>query len=295
MQLTMESDSPLRPLAAFHHVVSEGSFTNAAAVLGVSQPAVSQQIRELETILGVQLFRRTGRGVEPTNAGRQLASSTRSHIEAIRHSLGAIRARAQDHHVEVRVNSMFATTWLVPRLARFLSANPDIEIDLTSSYWIYPTDPIHTAVQIDFGPVPDGAEPIGGDETVVAVATPSLADRIRSVDDLSRHPLLDIRGGDGWTEFFAATATTPPQTRVHTSMTYLHTLALARGGVGLALAHSFLVMDDLRRNTLAVVPVGAMAAREQYYLIAPRADRATSAAEVFLAWLCRELANPTEV
>ncbi|MXW62987.1 MAG: LysR family transcriptional regulator [Acidimicrobiaceae bacterium] len=291
----MDPHPPLRLLHAFHCVVSEGSFTNASTALGVSQPAVSQQIRELETICGVQLFRRTGRGVEPTNAGRQLASSTRSHIEAIQHSLGAIRARAKDHHVEVRVNSMFATTWLIPRLASFLTANPDIEIDLTSSYWVYPTDPIHTAVQIDFGPVPSGAEPIGGDEIVLAVATPSLADRIRSTDDLSKHPLLDIRGGDGWAEFFAATAAPPPKTRVHTSMTYLHTLALARRGLGVALAHRFLATDDLRHSTLAVVPVGTVPAREQYYLIAPRSDRATSAAELFTTWLRREIARPGEV
>lgn len=288
----MVAKPPLRLLQTFHQVAGAGSFTDAASDLGITQPAVSQQIRELESILGVELFRRTGRGVEPTNAGQQLAESTRAHIDAIEHSLRTIRARSEDNHVEVRVNSTFATTWLVPRLPRFLNANPVVEIDLTSSYWTHPTDPIHTAVQIDFGPVPDGAEPIGGDEVVVAVAAPAVARRIRSAHDLGGHKLLDIRGGDGWSQFFAATGIRAPKMRVHTSMTYLHTLALARAGLGLALAHRFLAQDDVARGTLAVPPLGQAAAREQYYLIPPRPDRATTAAVLFTAWLRRELETP---
>ena len=112
--------------------MDSGSFTEAAEVLRVSQPAVIHQIRELETVLGVELFRRTGRGVAPTTAGEQLASSTRDHLGAIERSLGAIRARTLDHHVEVRVNSTFATTWLVPRLPHFLATHEGVEIDLSS-------------------------------------------------------------------------------------------------------------------------------------------------------------------
>ncbi|MEM7272008.1 MAG: LysR family transcriptional regulator [Actinomycetota bacterium] len=288
----MEANPPLRLLQTFHRVAAAGSFTGAAVDLGITQPAVSQQIRELETILGVELFRRTGRGVEPTSAGRQLVGTTGTHIAAIERSLGAIRARAQDHHVEVRANSTFATTWLVPRLPGFLRAHPEVEVDLTSSYWNYPIDPVHAAVQIDFGPVRQEAEPIGGDEVVLAVASPRVARGIRSAEDLGANVLLDIRGGDGWTEFGAATGISVASSRVHTSMTYLHTLALARAGVGIALAHRFLAADDLHAGTLAVVPIGQAAAREQYQLVPPRPDRTTSAAHLFLAWLRGELAAP---
>src|ERR671916_1618300 len=61
-----------RQLAAFCEVVAQGSFSRAAARLGVSQPAVSLQIRSLEERLGTQLLDRSGRRVEPTDAGRAL-------------------------------------------------------------------------------------------------------------------------------------------------------------------------------------------------------------------------------
>ena len=280
---------PLRLLQVFHCVVQEGSFTGAAAALGITQPAVSQQIRELETVIGVELFRRTGRGVQPTTAGEHLEQGTGKHVEAIERGVATIGARTQPHHVEIRVNATFATAWLLPRLPSFLSKNPVIELDLTSSYWAHTADPVHTAVHIDFGPPPTQAEPIGGQETVVAVARPDIARQIRTIPDLANHPLLDIRGGDGWNEFLTAIGATTPQTRTHTSMTYLHTLALASSGLGVALAHSFIITDALHDGDLAIVELGTVTAREQYYLITPRPDRATPAAQQFIDWLRAEL------
>src|ERR671920_2305537 len=61
-----------RQLAAFCAVVERASFSQAAEHLGVTQPAVSLQIRSLEKRLGVQLLDRSGRRVEPTDAGRRL-------------------------------------------------------------------------------------------------------------------------------------------------------------------------------------------------------------------------------
>ena len=101
--------------------------------------------------------------------------------------------------------------------------------------------------------------------------------------------LLDIRGGDGWAELFLGAGITPPTTQVHTSMTCLYTLELARAGVSIALAHKYLVADDVRRGDLAAVAVGEVPAREQYYLVTPSPDRATTAALGFTRWLQAEL------
>ena len=62
-----------RQLAAFCIVVERRSFSQAAEQLGVTQPAVSLQIRSLEKRLGLQLLDRSGRGVEPNTAGRRLS------------------------------------------------------------------------------------------------------------------------------------------------------------------------------------------------------------------------------
>src|SRR3954469_18805403 len=77
-------------LIAFLAVAREQSFTRAAAKLGVSQPALSQTIRELEARLGVRLLTRTTRSVSPTGAGQHLLETRGPHFEAMEAELASL-------------------------------------------------------------------------------------------------------------------------------------------------------------------------------------------------------------
>jgi DNA-binding transcriptional LysR family regulator len=123
-------------LVAFLAVAEQRSFTRAAAALGVSQSALSQTIRGLETRLGVRLLSRTTRSVAPTEAGERLlrtASPRIGEIDAELNALakfrekaaGAIRITAHDHAVR---------TILWPVLQRLLPNYPDIKVETIIDY-----------------------------------------------------------------------------------------------------------------------------------------------------------------
>jgi DNA-binding transcriptional LysR family regulator len=113
----------------------QGSFTAAAARLGVSKAAMSQRIAELERAAGVPLVRRTTRSVRLTEAGERLVDGTRGAFEQIAHSFAGVRDLAAAPHGLLRVTApvAFARQQLVPRLPEFLRAYPDVRLELDLS------------------------------------------------------------------------------------------------------------------------------------------------------------------
>jgi DNA-binding transcriptional LysR family regulator len=126
----------LDDLVALVAVARERSFTKAAAKLGVSQSALSQTIRQLETRLGIRLLTRTTRSVGLTEAGERLLHTVAPRLEEIEAGLaavselrdkpaGTIRITAGDHAIR-------SILW--PKLEKFLPRYPDIKVELVSDY-----------------------------------------------------------------------------------------------------------------------------------------------------------------
>ena len=121
-------------LAAFAAVVREGSFTRAAAQIGVSQSALSHTIRGLEQRLRVKLLNRTTRSVAPTEAGERLyqtVAPSLSDIDAALDSLGELR----DHPagtVRITATQHAAHTLVWPRLEPVLTRYPDIQVEINA-------------------------------------------------------------------------------------------------------------------------------------------------------------------
>ncbi|MBN3807652.1 LysR family transcriptional regulator [Paraburkholderia sp. Ac-20347] len=116
-------------------LAEQGSYTATATQLGVSKAAVSQRITELERIAGVALVQRTTRSVRITEAGQQLVEETRAQFEHIATSFANVREMADDVRGTVRVTApvAFARQQLVPRLAQFARANPEVRVQLELS------------------------------------------------------------------------------------------------------------------------------------------------------------------
>ena len=116
-------------------LAAQGTFTAAAARLGVSKAAVSQRIAELERAAGVVLVQRTTRSVRFTEAGRQLVDDTRQDFERIAASFASVREMADVVRGTVRVTApvAFARQQLVPRLAAFARAFPEVRVQLELS------------------------------------------------------------------------------------------------------------------------------------------------------------------
>ncbi|MFV3371751.1 LysR substrate-binding domain-containing protein [Pseudomonas sp. NY15435] len=123
-------------LIAFVTVAREGSFTKAAAQLGVSQSALSHTIRALETRLGLRLLSRTTRSVSPTEAGERLLQTLAPRFEEIEAELAALSDFRDKPVGNLRITAAehAASTVLWPKLSKVLPDYPDIRVEVSIDY-----------------------------------------------------------------------------------------------------------------------------------------------------------------
>ncbi|ACL62467.1 LysR family transcriptional regulator [Methylobacterium nodulans] len=191
----------LNDLFAFIAVARTGSFTRAAAQLGVSQPALSQTVRGLEARLGVRLLTRTTRSVAPTEAGERLLKAVGprfAEIEAGLAMLAELRGKPAGT-VRITATEHAANTVLWPTLKRVLPEYPDIKVEIAVDYGL--TDIV--AERFDAGVRYGGtvakdmtAVRIGPDVRMAAVAAPAyFAGRSKPErpEDLTIHDCINLR------------------------------------------------------------------------------------------------------
>src|SRR5215470_5825251 len=123
----------LNALRVFESAARHLSFKEAAAELHITQAAVSHQIRSLEEYLGIELFRREGRGVRLTEAGRASLPRLREGFDALAAAVETIRERGAETDLVITAPPVFAARWLMPRLADFSKRAPDIEVRVVGS------------------------------------------------------------------------------------------------------------------------------------------------------------------
>ena len=123
-------------LNAFLAVARERSFTRAAAQLGVSQPALSRTIQNLEARLGLRLLTRNTRSVAPTEAGERLIQAVRPHFDGIEAGLAAVTAMRGKPAGSLRITSVehASDTILAPAVAKLLTDYPNIRVEIINDY-----------------------------------------------------------------------------------------------------------------------------------------------------------------
>ncbi|MBP1805124.1 LysR family transcriptional regulator [Rubellimicrobium aerolatum] len=120
----------LTSLRAFEAAARLGGFSAAARELNVTHAAVAQQVRGLETSLGVTLLERAGRGLALTSEGERLAAALAAGFETIAAAVQEVRAGEDGRPLQVTLTPAFASQWLVPRLGRFWARHPEVPISL---------------------------------------------------------------------------------------------------------------------------------------------------------------------
>lgn len=165
-------------LLAFVTVAREGGFTRAAAVLGVTQSALSQTIRALEARLEIRLLMRTTRSVSPTEAGERLVQAIGHRFEEIESEVDALTAVRDKPAGTVRITSSdhVLRTTILPRLAPVLQAYPDIHMEFDVNYGLRDivADRFDAGVRLGESVHQDMiAMPIGPKLRMAAVASPA--------------------------------------------------------------------------------------------------------------------------
>src|SRR4051812_27207089 len=125
-------NAPLNALRAFEAAARYLSFKKAALELHVTAGAVSHQVKVLEDYLGLPLFRRLTRALELTPEANAMLPKVREGLDNLTEALDRVRRRVATCSLTVVTPPNFAARWLVPRLARFTTAHPNVELHLAS-------------------------------------------------------------------------------------------------------------------------------------------------------------------
>lgn len=191
-------DINLKATEYFEAVARLGTVTKAAHELGVSPSAVSQQIRLLETQFGVMLFRREKRRLVLTLDGDRLFQTTTKAFSAIRNARGAIARQRDVRSLAIRVSPSFGVRWLGPRIAHFVTGNPDwnIRVDATPEFSAFETEAVDLDLRYGHGDWPGLAVKSVMNDLVLPLASPGYLEELRAaasdpVEQLARARLID--------------------------------------------------------------------------------------------------------
>jgi LysR family transcriptional regulator, glycine cleavage system transcriptional activator len=286
---------PLSALRPFEAAARLESFSRAADELHITHGAVSHQVRALEEHLNTPLFARHGKRVTLTAAGRAFAERVRAVLDELAAAAQAVRTR-RDDVLTISVLPSFASRWLMPRLIRFMDANPGVEVNVGASTSLvnFVDDEVDIAIRFGSGPWPPHAcEEFLHDE-YFPVASPKW-----NKGKLPRTPreLLDLRiireDRDYWTLWFEAAGVKvdgplPSKGPLFNDSTYA--LQAAARGEGIALGRRSIVAEDIERGALKRLFDVAIPSRQSYWFVSPRETAEAPNVRAFRDWVKSELA-----
>ncbi|RFB84689.1 LysR family transcriptional regulator [Rhizobium leguminosarum bv. trifolii] len=287
-------------MRVFVEVARLGSFSSAAALLGLTQPAVSYQIRRLEEQFGVSLLRRQHRGVTLTAEGERLLEVAAKAVGDIDALARSFRAEGQRPVVRLRTDYAFSSLWLIPRMDGFRLLHPetDIQIVATQRFSAGFRDEADVAVvfgtRAEFGAIGTLLLP----EKVVPVCTHGCLDRSGPFDDpgqLAKAVLihLDTPMPSPWFDWrsyfseFSVLRDTQAGRGDISFNTYSLVIQAALSGQGVAIGWMGLVDTLLRAHMLVEAGPPLNASDRGYWLVPPRSAGAHS--ESLVAWLVGEV------
>jgi LysR family transcriptional regulator, glycine cleavage system transcriptional activator len=284
---------PLNALKAFEAAARHESFTRAAEELNVTQGAVSQQVKALETTLAVRLFNRERQRLAITAAGREYLGVVRDALDRIALGTQNLVRRQSAGVLTVSTSPDFAAKWLVQRLGRFAESHAgiDLRVSATTHHVDFAREDVDLAVRHGDG------NWAGLDvvrlcaERLFPVCSPRLARRVSTASDLLKFPLLRLDDWSTWTRWFAAAGVDEPVAHGPVMNRASMLIDAAIDGQGVALARTALVASDLINRRL-VRPVDvSLRMSSSYWVVCPKATSRTPKIATFRDWLLAEAAE----
>ncbi len=280
---------PLNWLRAFEASARHLSFTQAAEELALTQSAISQQIKGLETYLRTPLFLRRARGIELTDAGRAYLPTLEGALAQIADVTRMIRGGQGDAELTIQTNMAFSINWLAPRLGDFLSTHPWIRLNVVNVLWPLELVRPFSTVEIRFG---SGLWERPGirklcDASAYPVCAPTAVSSLQKPEDIFGYRLVDCAGiSGGWPGWLkqAGAAMPDPAPIIHQASTYVMVFAMVEAQGFIGLGHDVICDTALASGRLAKPFDLSIPLSEGYYLIPPTAGE-NEAARLFSDWL----------
>lgn len=283
---------PLTALRAFAALSETGSTIAAGAQLNVSHAAVSQQVKALESHLGVALVDRSGRQLVLTDQGQQLAEALRIGFGAIARTVEALTGADADRPLQISTTPSFAANWLMPRLTEFRHGHPGIDIMIDPTPQIVRLEPGGFDIAIRYG---DGTWP-GLDahllfrSPLIAVAAPELVEGrvVKEPADLAGLPWLQEFGTTEASDWLRRRGVTREREGGLTQVPGNLLLDGLRNGHGVAVTVHEWVRHDLEAGRLLEL---FREDRDAGYHIVTRPGVLRAPARAFATWLRRQAAG----
>ena len=291
---------PLNALRAFEAAARHLSFTKAAQELHVTQAAISHQVKGLEDILGIQLFRRLNRRLVLTDAGQSYLPPLRDAFDAMDLATRRLHAREEAGALKITVLPSFASTWLLPRLAKFRAAHPEIDVLVTAADALvdFELDDFDMGIRYGRGLYPGLRVDILMNDEIFPVCAPGLLigrHPLREPADLRHHTLLhDVLSGTEddpdwriWLKKAGAEEVDPSRGPGFSHSNLMLSAAVA--GEGVALSRRSLVADDMKAGRL-VCPFGPVTPTSYVYsVVTPEHKAEVPKVAAFRDWLIAEV------
>ena len=284
---------PLNALRVFEAAARQGSFARAAEELHVTPAAISQQIKSLEDWLGVTLFNR-GKSLELSESAGAVLPQVSEAFDQLERAMARMRAGDDSGPLVVSAPPVFAARWLIPRLDDFHAQQAEVELRLMATRRLvdFTLEDVDLAIRFGDGSYPGLRVERLMTESIVVVAAPKLAARIKKPADLLRCNLLEDNWhvGEGvfpdWITLLATLGVngkTAPRIQEFGDASLA--IQAAVSGLGVTLAWSSLVMDDVKAGHLVRVLDHAIPTTLGYHLVVPENRAALGKVQAFRSWL----------
>lgn len=289
----------LQAWVAFEAAARTGTFSAAAEELSVTPAAVSQHVRTLEEYLGVRLFVRTAQGVTVTPEGRLAYPGVRDGFLKVADAVHSLQHRELDKIVRVSAPPSFASRWMLPRLHRFCTEHPSMNINLDSTPRLvdFFSENMDVGIRYGKGNYPGLVTELLFEEFIFPVCSPfllsheplcaplSVLDDLPLIHDTTAHLESDL---PTWRSWMAQNAITHIDCTHGPYLNSMLAVQAAVDGRGVLLGRSVIVADDLAAGRLVRPFDLAIKVQQAYYIVMPP-DRVTAPKVVaFRSWLLRE-------
>lgn len=286
------SHLPFNALCAFEASARHLSFTRAGLELCVTQSAVSHQVKTLEEMLKVKLFRRLPRGLALTDEGLALLPVLTETFGRIRATLDQFADGHFQEAVMVGAVGTFATRWLLPRVQTFRKAHPNVDLRIYTN-----NNRVDIAGEgLDFA-IRFGDGSWHGTRAVELMSAPQsplcapdIASRLKRPENLRGEILLRSYRTEEWERWFAEVGVACPKVRGPVFDSSIGIAEAAVQGAGVALLPVAMFAAELKKRRL-VQPFRNEITLGSYWLTRLHSKRETSAMKMFQGWLLAQLSG----
>jgi len=286
---------PLNAVKAFEATARLGTVQKASEELFVTHGAVSRQIKQLESWLGVILFDRSQRSVKLNLAGKNYLSAASASLDLIHEASLNIQHTKSENTLGIATTHSIANKWLMDKLPHFYESHPEIEVWLSLDQRLvnFESSTVDLGIRMGKGPWPGHVCIPLMQDRLIPVCSPQLlasSGDINNIEDLKQYTLLHDLDPDGqWQTWLDANgyqfqhASKGPR---YTSGDILITSAIS--GQGVALVSELLASKDIAEQRLVQVLPQAVELGDYFWLVTSNEKRQTTAVDTFYRWLLNQ-------